>query len=235
MPAGFELVLVGADGASVVRATFDRQALAHADRASEADGGSDDYAEFFRLASSYEWNNKLDWTRLIDDDPTDGLDELPTASYFPQARWDAAGIGRLAAAAGVNWPAADNSIGTAKVEGAAPDRRVTLSFDSYAEDDWLGEAARVGWSVMPRLVRDPTIGSVEIVLLSQGSEVLRVRYSRSAILGANWDERASGQGWAQQVAFVTRSSSYRWTDKDAWDSLFTSGAIPRRADLPRSK
>jgi hypothetical protein len=238
--SGVEMVVSGADGASAVRVAFNPAAIKNTDWVSSQEyaGSSTGNLFFFGASTSYEWFDELDWRDLIREAEED-WDELPTANEFPAAKLDEAAIRKVASSVAASWSVVDMLAiqSTVTIEGPSSGRTVRLTFDSNDPGiDGSGsvtQAAGMGSYVIRRLRRDPTIASAEVVLVDDGTETLRVRYSRQAMDRVGWDKFAPSDSEAG-LEFFRQSTSYRWTNRAAWEDL-VSTPPPSARDFPMSK
>jgi hypothetical protein len=236
----FEMVVSGADGASAVRVAFDRSVLQNMDWAwvQDNEGYATEYTVFFQSATSYEWFDELAWRDIVDE-TKDKYHELPWPMELPAAKLDEAAIRSVATAVAASWSVVGmRSIqDTVTIQTPSSSRSVKIAFESDVSSDGPGSLVRtagMGSYVMRRLQRDPTVGSVEIRFVDEGTETLRVRYDRRAMDAVDWDKSARPQPWYESVHFLQRSTSYRWINKAAWKEL-VSIPPPSAKDLPRSK
>jgi len=231
-PGGFDLCVLGAGGKSVVSVRFSGDAAKNVDwpalARSATEREEEDYWSFFKSATSYEWFDLDSWKTLVRE-PGDDRAAIPTAQQLPAARWDERSMRRLAAgqafAPASYGPSMKSSV---KVTGTAQARTVTLTYvDNVAVGvDFVGNAADMGATLMPRLALDPTISSVELVFADSKHDVLRVRYARPAL------ERPLNSD--DPLVFLRRSTSYRWLDESQWKTTLEQWSLTQK-ELPRSK
>lgn len=234
---GFEVVLTEQGGITGVRLSFDATTVASTQWSQLPDEFSSvSFPVVFDRAASYEWLPGSDWINTTDPDTNDPDDRLPPQSAFPRARFDDAAIRRVVSEANYNAPFAidDNLTASVTVDGKRSARRVAVTL-SIAPDDGITTVSDMAATpiayMLRRLSADPTIASVAFKVYLEDAEACTLVFTHARIVAIDW---ASFRDYTIVHRLFSLASTYRWTNRAAWNAELKENDMSART-FPLSK